>query len=195
MCEAALKRAAPKPVTAVLKNPRPDASAPPPAAPSPLPAALTGAAPKPVTAVLKNQSAAGLLSTTACCSIFAAGRFMIAAGCSIPAANRSIFAAGRFITCIVLTRCWRQKPVLSQSCSQALALHTHDVHLGFTCVWDNAGFGHPTLATQRLYPRWRPGQALLPQVPLHPHCRQPRCSAISPARNLGSLAHTFGSPR
>ena len=105
MCEAALRRAAPKPVTAVLKNPRPDASAPPPAAPSPLPAALKRAAPKPVCDCGPQESAAGRLSTTACCSIFAAGRFMIAAGCSIPAASRSIFAAGRFITCIVLTRC------------------------------------------------------------------------------------------
>ena len=112
-----------------------------------------------------QESAAGRLSTTTGCSIFAAGRFMIAAGCSIPAAGRCISAAGRFmiaagcsipaagssisaaakarITCIVLTRCSRQKPVMLQCCSQAGALHTHDAHLGFTSVQDSAGFGHP----------------------------------------------------
>ena len=79
--------------------------------------------------------------------------------------------------------------------SHAIARHAHDAHLGFPCARDSAGFGHPSLATRGLYPRWRPGHDLLPQVPLHPHCRQPRCSAVSPARNLGSLAHTCGSPR
>ena len=149
-----------------------------------------------------QESAAGRLSTTAGCSISAAGRFILAAGRFVSAAGRFMIATGRSITCIVLTRCWQQKPVMLQCCSQALVLHTHDAHLGFTSVRDSAGFGHPTLATitftfwtKWLYPRRRPGQDLLPQVPLHPHCRQPRWSAHSSARNLGSLVHTCGSPR
>ena len=111
-----------------------------------------------------------------------------------------IAAAGRFIPGAAL-RWRRQKPVALQFWLQPENLHEHDAHLGLTCVGANAGLGHPTLSFLIFcmstcgYPCWRPGHDFLPQNPLHSHRCQPRCSAISPLRNLGSLTHVLPSPR